>query len=194
MINFDKSGGLVPAIIEDAATGQVLMLGYMNEQAYKQTLKSGQVTFYSRSKGRLWVKGEESGNSLTLVEIKEDCDGDALLIRANPSGPTCHTGSYSCFGEEKFSLRTLEKIIERRSAADPYASYTARLIKGGVKAAGEKVTEEAEEAVRAAASETKKRLVEEAADLFYHTMVLMHIKKVSLADVESELKDRRQPR
>jgi phosphoribosyl-ATP pyrophosphohydrolase/phosphoribosyl-AMP cyclohydrolase len=126
-----------------------------------------------------------------LVEIKEDCDNDTLLILADPAGPTCHTGSYSCFGDEDFGLKSLERDIIKRSKTDPKDSYTARLVKGGVKAAGAKVTEEAGEVVQAAESETKQRLIEESADLFYHTLVLMHIKNVSLTDVEAELKTRR---
>jgi len=192
MINFDKSEGLVPAIIQDEASGQVLMLGYMNKAAYEQTKKSGKVTFYSRSKKRLWVKGEESKNFLNLVEIKEDCDSDALLVSVRPEGPVCHTGTYSCFGGEEFGLTGLERDISIRAKASPKESYTARLIKGGVKAAGAKVTEEAEEVVRAADKETKQRVVEESADLFYHTLVLMFIKNVTLTDVESELLSRRQ--
>ncbi|HEX5798154.1 MAG TPA: bifunctional phosphoribosyl-AMP cyclohydrolase/phosphoribosyl-ATP diphosphatase HisIE [Candidatus Saccharimonadales bacterium] len=191
MINFDKSNGLVPAIIQDEASGQVLMLGYMDKPAYAQTKKSGKVTFYSRSKGRLWTKGEESGNFLNLVDIKEDCDSDALLISVRPEGPTCHTGSYSCFGMENFGLKGLERDIAKRAKASPKDSYTARLVKGGVKAAGAKVTEEAEEVVRAAREETEQRVIEESADLFYHSLVLMHIKNVTLAEVEKELSSRR---
>lgn len=191
MINFNKSNGLVPAIIQDSETGQVLMLGYMNEPAYKQTKKSSKVTFYSRSKKRLWVKGEESGNFLNLVRISEDCDSDALLVLVRPEGPVCHTGSYSCFGQEKFGLRGLERDITKRSKTNVGESYTARLVAGGVEAIGAKVTEEAEEAVRAATRESRQRLIEESADLFYHTLVLMNFKKVSLDDVESELQKRR---
>lgn len=191
MINFDKSNGLVPAIVQDSASKQVLMLGYMDDAAYKQTKSSGKVTFYSRSKKRLWVKGEESANFLNVIEIKEDCDNDTLLILARPEGPTCHTGSYSCFGGEEFGLKSLEGSIAKRAKANPKESYTARLAGGGVKAVGAKVTEEAEEVVLAAAKETKQRLIEESADLFYHTLVLMHVKNVTLADVESELAKRR---
>jgi phosphoribosyl-ATP pyrophosphohydrolase/phosphoribosyl-AMP cyclohydrolase len=191
MIDFDKSSGLIPAIVQDASTKQVLMLGYMDRAAYKQTEKSGKVTFYSRSKKRLWVKGEESGNFLNVIEIKNDCDNDALLILARPEGPTCHTGSYSCFGGEEFGLKSLERDIAKRAKADPKESYTASLVRGGVEAAGAKVTEEAEEVVVAADRETKQRFIEESADLFYHTLVLMRIKNVGLDDVESELAKRR---
>ncbi len=191
MINFDKSKGLVPAIIQDVSSKQVLMLGYMNKAALEQTKKTGRVTFYSRSKNRLWTKGEESGNFLEVVSIKEDCDNDTLLITARPHGPACHTGSYSCFGAEEFDIKLLERDIAERAKADPKESYTARLTAGGVKAAGAKVSEEAEEVVRAADKETRQRLIEESADLFYHTLVLMRIKNVSMADVESELKNRR---
>ena len=191
MIDFKKSDGLVPAIIQDAASRQVLMLGYMNEPAYKQTKKSGKVTFYSRSKKRLWVKGEESGNFLNVVDIKEDCDNDALLILARPEGPTCHTGSYSCFGEEEFSLKTLEKDIIKRTGADPKESYTALLASEGIEKINNKITEEAEEVTRAAVSETSRRVVEESADLLYHLLVLLTQKKITLSDVEAELETRR---
>ncbi len=191
MIDFDKSSGLVPAIVQDSKTRQVLMLGYMNEEAYAHTKKTGKVTFYSRSKKRLWVKGEESDNFLNLVEIKEDCDNDALLVSAKPAGPACHTGTYSCFGDEEFSLETLEKIIDSRSEAGEDESYTSRLLKGGVKAINAKISEEAGEVVQAAKSETKQRLTEESADLLYHLLVLMKPKDVTLADIESELSARR---
>lgn len=191
MINFGKSDGLVPAIIQDSVSGQVLMLGYMDDIAYKQTKRSGKVTFYSRSKGRLWVKGEESGNFLNVIDIKEDCDNDTLLIAARPEGPVCHTGSYSCFGEEAFGLKSLERDITKRAGADPKESYTADLVRGGVEMAGAKVTEEAAEVVQAAESETRQRLVEESADLFYHVLVLTYIKEVTLAEIESELARRR---
>ena len=190
MIDFDKSNGLVPAIVQDSKTRQVLMLGYMNKEAYARTKKTGKVTFYSRSKKRLWTKGEESGNFLNLVGIKEDCDHDTLLISAEPAGPTCHTGSYSCFGDEEFSLKTLEKIIESRSGAGENESYTSRLLSAGVEAISAKITEEAEEVIRAATSETKQRLTEESADLLYHLLVLMKLKSITLADVESELSTR----
>lgn len=191
MIDFKKSDGLIPAIIQDSVSKQVLMLGYMDESAYAQTKKTGKVTFYSRSKKRLWVKGEESGNFLNLIEIKEDCDKDTLLILARPEGPTCHTGSYSCFGEEDFALKSLERDIAKRAKADAKESYTASLVKGGVESAGAKVEEEAEEVVRAAREETKQRVIEESADLLYHTLVLMYLKNVTLKDVESELANRR---
>ncbi|HET7673228.1 MAG TPA: bifunctional phosphoribosyl-AMP cyclohydrolase/phosphoribosyl-ATP diphosphatase HisIE [Candidatus Saccharimonadales bacterium] len=190
-IDFDKNGGLVPAIIQDADSRQVLMLGYMNEEALDKTRKSGKVTFYSRSKNRLWVKGEESGNFLNLINIKEDCDKDTLLISAKPEGSVCHTGSHSCFGDEEFNLKTLEKDIEKRADADPKESYTALLISGGVDKISDKIIEEAGEVVQAAEKETKQRLREESADLLYHLIVLLKAKKVSLNDVENELKSRR---
>lgn len=191
MIDFDKSNGLVPAVIQDSLTGQVLMLGYMNQEAFEQTKKSGRVTFYSRSKNRLWVKGEQSGNFLNLVDIKEDCDHDTLLVSVRPEGPVCHTGSFSCFGDEEFNLKTLEKDIEKRADADPKESYTALLISEGVDKINDKVTEEASEVVQAAEKETKQRLREESADLLYHLMVLLKAKKISLNEVENELKSRR---
>lgn len=191
MIDFDKSNGLIPAIVQDDSTKQVLMLGYMNKQALDATKNTGNVTFYSRSKKRLWTKGEESGNFLEVVKISEDCDHDTILIQASPKGPTCHSGSVSCFGDEEFSLKILGKDIIKRANASPKESYTARLVKGGVKATGSKVTEEAEEVVRAAGKETKQRVIEESADLFYHALVLMLIRDVTLDDVETELKSRR---
>jgi len=191
MIDFSKNSGLIPAIIQDSETKQVLMLGYMNKEAFDKTNKEKRVTFYSRNKKRLWTKGEESGNFLKVVEIKRDCDDDTLLILVNPAGPVCHKGSFSCFGAEEFSLKTLETDIVKRPGANPGASYTALLLNNGVDGIGEKIIEEARELVEAGKTETKHRVVEEAADLLYHVLVLLKLKKVKLADIEYELEFRR---
>lgn len=189
----DKSG-LLPAIVQDQKTGQVLMLGYMNEEALRQTQASGFVTFYSRSKNRLWKKGETSGNVLKLVSFSGDCDGDAILIRALPTGPTCHTGQRSCFNSDESSLETIGLLINTirsRSEADSTNSYTKRLLEGGIEAYGAKVLEEAEEVVRAAREEGKQRTVEEAADVLYHLLVLLRGQGIEFEEVAKELRRRR---
>ncbi len=192
-IDWEKDDGLVPAIIQDADTNAVLMLGYMNQESLAKTEETGKVWFYSRSKKRLWMKGEVSKNILNVVDIKIDCDGDALLIKAKPSGPTCHTGSYSCFGEkegvEMFS--DLFAVIEDRKKNSPKGSYTASLFKGGVNAIAAKVEEESLEVIKAAKKETKKRLIEETVDLIYHTFVLLVQKKITLGDIGKEIRKRR---
>ena len=192
-IDWKKGDGLIPAVVQDTDTGAVLMLGYMNRESLAKTVKTGNVWFYSRSKKRLWMKGEVSKNVLSVVEISVDCDGDSLLIKAKPSGPTCHTGDYSCFGEEKnvelFS--DLFSLIEDRKKNAPKNSYTAFLFKGGVSAISQKVEEEALEVIKAAKSETKQRLIEETVDLIYHTFVLLVQKKISLADIGKEMQKRR---
>ncbi len=186
--------GLLPAIVQDANTARVLMLGYMNEEALRRTRETGWVTFYSRSKQRLWKKGESSGNTLRLVSAAADCDGDAILVRAVPAGPTCHTGATSCFAAEELGPETLGELAETirsRSDSGPEASYTKRLLDGGVDAYGAKVLEEAEEVVRAARCEGKTRTVEEAADLLYHLFVLLRGQHIELGDVARELRRRR---
>ena len=192
-IDWEKGEGLVPAIVQDANTNAVLMLGYMNEESLARTMKTKKVWFYSRSKKRLWMKGEVSKNILSVVTISVDCDGDSLLIKAKPSGPTCHTGDYSCFGEkegmEMFS--ELFGVIEDRKKNAPKNSYTAFLFKGGVPAISQKVEEEALEVIQAAKKETKQRLIEEAVDLFYHTFVLLVQKKITLGDIGKEMRKRR---
>ncbi len=179
---------LIPAIIQDDQTNQVLMLAYMDEQARRLTEETGSVYFWSRSRKTLWMKGETSGNVLKVVSIVDDCDSDALLIRVNPSGPTCHTGSVSCFSDS--FLRELECLIADRKEKMPKNSYTTYLFKKGVDKMTEKVEEEAEEVCRAAKSETKKRLTEESADLMYHLLVLLKEKDLSFEDVVEELKGR----
>lgn len=193
-IDWSKGQGLVPAIVQDANTEQVLMLGYMNEESLSKTQKSGLVTFYSRSRKTLWTKGETSGNTLQLVSVTVDCDQDTLLVRAVPTGPTCHEGTTSCFGDNGPQglgfLAQLETLINARKSADPESSYTAKLLKGPLHKAAQKVGEEGVEAALAAIAETDDGLVYESADLIYHLMVLLAAKDVKLADVIKELKTR----
>lgn len=188
-IDWDKGAGLIPAIIQDSTMGIVLMLGYMNRQSLTKTLRTKKIWFYSRSKKRLWMKGETSENVLNLIEVNLDCDGDALLIKALPSGPTCHTGDYSCFKEIKSaqSLIDLFKIIQERKDLMPEGSYTASLFKAGLDKISLKVAEEALEVVHAAQKQTKMRLIEEALDLVYHLFVLLIQKNITLADINNEV-------
>ncbi|HCC86671.1 MAG TPA: bifunctional phosphoribosyl-AMP cyclohydrolase/phosphoribosyl-ATP diphosphatase [Porphyromonadaceae bacterium] len=192
MINFEKSGGLVPVVIQHANTLQVLMLGYMNEEALEKTKSEGRVTFYSRSKQRLWTKGETSGNFLIVDEIQVDCDNDTLLIKAYPQGPTCHTGSTSCFQEEtpKGFLYELEKVIEQRITENPEGSYTAKLFSRGVNKVAQKVGEEAVELVIEAKDDNLDLFQNEAADLLYHFLILLKTKDLKLQDIEAVLKER----
>ena len=193
-IDWSKGQGLVPAIVQDANTEQVLMLGYMNEESLAQTQKSRLVTFYSRSRKTLWTKGETSGNTLKLVSVTADCDQDTLLVRAVPTGPTCHEGTTSCFGDKGPQglgfLAQLETLINARKTADPESSYTAKLLQGPLHKAAQKVGEEGVEAALAAIAETDDGLVYESADLIYHLMVLLAAKDVKLADVIAELQTR----
>ncbi|MFA4830833.1 MAG: bifunctional phosphoribosyl-AMP cyclohydrolase/phosphoribosyl-ATP diphosphatase HisIE, partial [Patescibacteria group bacterium] len=177
----------------DANTNQVLMLGYMNEEAYQKTLAEKRVWFFSRSKNRLWLKGETSKNYFKVMEIKTDCDHDATLIKVKPAGPACHTGNYSCFGEEKNSdvLRELFELIKKRKKQLPQNSYTASLFKAGLNKICAKVEEESGEVINAAKNETKQRLVEETADLLYHLFVLLAKKGVELTKIEAEMKKRK---
>lgn len=193
-VNFNKSGGLVPAIIQHASTLQVLMLGYMNAEALEKTKAEGKVTFFSRSKNRLWTKGEESKNYLLVDEILVDCDNDTLLIKAFPQGPTCHTGSTSCFKEEtsKGFLYELEKVIEERIAGGSENSYTSRLFKQGVNKVAQKVGEEAVELVIESKDDNLDLFTNEAADLLYHFLILLKTKKLKLQDIEEVLKERHQ--
>lgn len=189
-----NSDGLLPAIVQDCDTAQVLMLGYMNAEALEKTLDTKLVTFYSRSKKRLWQKGETSGNALDFVDVKLDCDGDALLVQARPRGPTCHRGIQSCFGNQELSVETiglLVRTISERAASNDKNSYTKQLLDGGIQVLGAKVLEEAEEVVRAATSEGTKRTVEESADLLYHLLVMLKSQKIRLEDIASELRRRR---
>ena len=193
-IDFEKGGGLVPAIVQDADTLQVLMLGYMNAASVTKTNETGLVTFYRRSRDTLWTKGETSGNTLALVSMTIDCDKDTILVKARPTGPTCHEGTVSCFGDEGADgvgfLSYLETLIEGRKSADPESSYTAQLLQGPLRRAAQKVGEEGVETALAAVAETEDKLVSEAADLFYHTLVLLAAKDVKLEAVIAELKGR----
>ncbi|MEE9346982.1 MAG: bifunctional phosphoribosyl-AMP cyclohydrolase/phosphoribosyl-ATP diphosphatase HisIE [Robiginitomaculum sp.] len=193
-VDFEKGGGLVPVIVQNADSLHVLMLGYMNKDALAKTQESGLVTFYSRSRKCLWTKGETSGNTLSLVDMAIDCDNDTLLIMARPKGPTCHTGTISCFGKDGAPglgfLSELETLIKGRKNADPDSSYTASLLQGPLRRMAQKVGEEGVEVALAAVAETPEKLTSEAADLLYHMMVLLAAKDVSLADVIAELRGR----
>jgi phosphoribosyl-ATP pyrophosphohydrolase/phosphoribosyl-AMP cyclohydrolase len=191
-IDFNKSDGLVPVIIQNAKTLQVLMLGYMNEQAFQQTKETGLVTFYSRSKERIWVKGESSGNTLELVDVKLDCDNDTLLVLANPKGPTCHTGATSCFKDEtaKGFIYELEKTINDRIDLNDPKSYTNELYRRGINKVAQKVGEEAVELIIEAKDSNDDLFKNEAADLLYHYLILLKAKNFSFTDIESVLKSR----
>jgi len=184
--NFSKDpGGLLPAIIQDADTRVVLMQGYMNEESYAETIHKGLVTFYSRSKQRLWTKGEESGNVLKVVSIHLDCDADSILIKVHPQGPTCHTGESTCWNEdnEGYFLQELERVIQSRVNAAPDSSYTAQLLAKGINKVAQKVGEEAVELVIESKDNNKELFLNEAADLMYHYLVLLTAKGYSLEDV-----------
>jgi phosphoribosyl-ATP pyrophosphohydrolase/phosphoribosyl-AMP cyclohydrolase len=192
-IDWQKSGGLVPAIVQDATTGRALMLGYMSRDAYEHTLALGEAVFFSRSRQALWRKGETSGNTLKVVEIRCDCDGDTLLVRAEPNGPTCHRGIVSCFGEELPAtlLDELEGVIDGRLAQRPEDSYVAKLAAAGVARAAQKVGEEGVETALAAVTRDDDGLAEEAADLVFHLLVLLRIRGLHLEDLLAKLADRR---
>src|SRR5690606_3858302 len=203
-IDFDKNiGGLVPAIVQDATTKNVLMLGYMNQEAYDKTLDTGKVTFFSRTKNRLWTKGEESGNFLNLVDIKLDCDQDTLLVKVNPVGPTCHKGTDTCWGEENTGsfgfLTELEKIIGNRKAQaegivsipeGSKPSYVSSLFKEGINKVAQKVGEEAVEVVIEAMDHNDTQFKEESADLLLHYLILLRAKGFGLADIVKVLRER----
>ena len=193
-INFDKLDGLIPAIVQHYRTNQVLMLGFMNSEAYEQTLESGKVCFFSRTKARLWTKGETSGNFLEVKSIEIDCDKDTLLILADPKGPTCHLGTDSCFGDNNNCnfLPELEKIIVSRKSSPPESSYTAKLMSEGVDRIAKKVGEEASEVVIEAIKGDLELLKEESADLLYHLTVVLAYYDLSLTDVEDVLRKRHQ--
>lgn len=207
MIDFEKMGGLVPAIIQDADTRQVLMLGFMNEEAYQKTQTTGHVTFWSRTRNCLWTKGETSGHFLNLVDMKVDCDNDTLLVRVHPVGPTCHTGTDTCWGEEnKMSegrnqnedspllfLSELQDFIDKRKQEMPEGSYTTSLFNKGINKIAQKVGEEALETVIEATNGTNDHLVYEASDLFYHLIVLLTEKGLRIEDVAEELHRRHDP-
>lgn len=196
-IDWKKCGGLVPAIVQDAATQQVLMLGYMNEAALARTLRSRKVTFFSRTKNRLWTKGESSGHFLRLAGLEVDCDRDTLLIRATPDGPTCHRGTTSCFGQDGATgagfLAHLDRVVAGRLKSKDTSSYTARLAAEGVARVAQKVGEEGVETALAAMSADDDDFAGEAADLLYHLIVLLRVRKLGLADAISVLERRHQP-
>jgi phosphoribosyl-ATP pyrophosphohydrolase/phosphoribosyl-AMP cyclohydrolase len=191
-IDFQKNNGLVPVIIQDNATLQVLMLGYMNEEAFGKTQQEKRVTFFSRSKNRLWTKGETSGNFLIVNDIQIDCDNDTILIKATPQGPTCHTGSTSCFNEvtAKGFLYELQNTISERIDSDDENSYTNKLYKRGINKVAQKVGEEAVELVIEAKDNNDELFKNEAADLLYHFLILLKAKGMNLEDVEVALKIR----
>lgn len=197
-LDFDKTGGLVPAVIQDELTSQVLMLGYMNQEALDKTRQEGVVTFFSRSKNRLWTKGETSGNTLEVTSITRDCDNDALLIKVKPNGPTCHTGMTSCFGEEDASNRAyairfianLEEVIQQRKTNPTEGSYTNFLFEKGVNKIAQKVGEEAVETVIDAVAGKFDTMKGEAADLLYHLLVLLSATGMELKDVVKVLEER----
>lgn len=192
--DFNKMDGLVPAIIQDSYTQKVLMLGFMNKEAYEKTLTTGKVTFYSRTKQRLWTKGETSGNFLEVVSIKSDCDNDTLLIQAHPTGPVCHTGTDTCWGEKNeqdiMFLKELQDFIDKRHEEMPEKSYTTSLFKSGVNKMAQKVGEEAVETIIEACNGTDERLIYEGADLLYHLIVLLTSKGYRIEDLARELKER----
>jgi|SRR5690606_5188114 len=191
-IDFAKNDGLVPCVVQDAGTGRVLMLGYMNEEALQKTQADKRVTFYSRSKGRLWTKGETSGNFLTCVEILNDCDNDTLLIKAIPAGPVCHTGADTCFNEDnqQFSLGRLERLIQERKATPSEGSYTNKLFEAGINKIAQKVGEEAVELIIESKDDDRDLFLGEAADLIYHYLVLLSAKGFTLEDVIQILRKR----
>ncbi len=204
-IDFEKGGGLVPAIIQDATTDKVLMLGYMNQEAYEKTVETGLVTFWSRSRMRLWTKGESSGNTLTVKKILNDCDKDTLLIKAIPAGPVCHTGTDTCWGENNphdaaddknnalLFLSTLQDFIEVRHKEMPEGSYTTSLFKEGLNRMAQKVGEEALELVIEATNGTNDRLIYEGSDMLYHLIVLLTSKGLRIEDLAAELRERHNP-
>ncbi|WP_318476924.1 bifunctional phosphoribosyl-AMP cyclohydrolase/phosphoribosyl-ATP diphosphatase HisIE [Photobacterium leiognathi] len=197
-INWEKVAGLIPAIVQDNASGQVLMLGYMNEDALQKTLDTKQVTFWSRTKERLWTKGETSGNVLQLKSIQLDCDQDTLLVQVDPIGPTCHLNTTTCFDSDESDaqppslvfIHQLEQLLASRKGADPESSYTASLYARGTKRISQKVGEEGVEVALAATSGDKAELVCESADLIYHLLVLLQDQGLSLSDVTNKLQER----
>lgn len=188
--NFSKlADSLLPVIVQDAVTLKVLMLGYMNREAFDRTVETGHITFWSRTRGQLWTKGETSGHYLELVQMYPDCDSDALLVKANPIGPTCHRGTTSCFDtpDSEGFIRRLEQIVAKRKLDMPENSYTTKLFIKGVKAISKKVGEEASEAIIEAVDGNSSRFIYEAGDLIFHLLVLCRQMGVSLSDIESEL-------
>lgn len=197
-IDFEKMGGLVPAIIQDATTRKVLMLGFMNEEAYQKTIETKHVTFWSRTRNTLWTKGETSGNFLNLVDIKVDCDNDTLLVQAHPDGPTCHKGTDTCWGEQNeqnplLFLTELQDFINKRKQEMPEGSYTTKLFTEGINKIAQKVGEEALETVIEATNGSNDHLVYEASDLLYHLLVMLADKGLRIEDVAAELQKRHDP-
>ena len=197
-IDFDKMGGLVPAIIQDAVTKNVLMLGFMNEEAYQRTIDTKKVTFWSSTRNCLWTKGETSGNYLNLVDIRLDCDNDTLLVKVHPQGPTCHLGTDTCWGEDNslnpiLFLSELQNFIDKRHQEMPENSYTTSLFKKGINKMAQKVGEEATETIIEATNGTNEQLVYESSDLLYHLIVMLTAKGLSIEDVASELIKRHDP-
>ncbi len=195
-LNFEKlSGNILPAVIQDNSTAKVLMLGFMNREAYEKTLETGKVTFFSRTKNRLWTKGEESGNFLNVVSIQADCDQDTLLIKVNPVGPVCHTGDDTCWGETNqkddfLFIKELQDFIDKRKKEMPKGSYTTSLFESGSAKIAQKVGEEAVETVIEALTNNDERLLYEASDLMYHLIVLLTHKGYRIEDIARELKKR----
>lgn len=193
-LDFNKLNGLVPAIVQDAKTNTVLMLGFMNQEAYEKTIATKLVTFYSRTKNRLWTKGEESGNFLDVVEILSDCDDDTLLIKTNPRGPVCHKGTKTCFDDKNYTptlfLDYLQDLIYQRKAAMPEGSYTTKLFNKGINKIAQKVGEEAVELVIEAKDNNDDLFLNEAADLMFHLLVLLAAKNHKLTDVVGVLQER----
>jgi phosphoribosyl-ATP pyrophosphohydrolase/phosphoribosyl-AMP cyclohydrolase len=190
---WEKMDGLLPAVVQDSATGQVLMLGYMSREALGATLEKGRAVFHSRSKGRLWEKGETSGNSLAVREVRADCDGDALLVKAEPAGPACHLGTASCFADDACGpgfLGELSRIVAGRAGGDPATSYTARLLEEGPARIAQKVGEEGVELALAAVGRDRQGCIEEAADLLYHVTVLMEARGFGWDEVAAALRKR----
>ena len=197
-IDFDKLGGLVPAIVQDARTKNVLMLGFMNREAYDKTVATGKVTFWSRTRNCLWTKGETSGNYLNLVEVRNDCDKDTLLVKAIHDGPTCHTGTDTCWGEDNSAnpllfLTELQDFIEKRHEEMPEGSYTTSLFRKGINRIAQKVGEEALETVIEATNGSNDKMVYEASDLLYHLIVMLTEKGLRIEDVAGELQKRHDP-
>jgi phosphoribosyl-ATP pyrophosphohydrolase/phosphoribosyl-AMP cyclohydrolase len=196
-VDFDKAGGLVPAIVQDADSGAVLMLAYMNREALDETLKRRRAVFYSRSKQRLWEKGETTGHTLELVEVAVDCDNDTLLVTARPRGPACHNGTLTCFGDAPRAAATaigflakLEGIVAQRAAGNSEASYTARLLEKGIAKVAQKVGEEGVEVALAGVAESDDKVLEECADLMFHLLVLLRGRGLSLKQVVDTLESR----
>ena len=200
-IDFAKGNGLVPAIVQDADTGAVLMMAYMNREALDQTLARGRAVFFSRSKQRLWEKGETTGHTLDVVNVVADCDQDTLLVSVRPRGPACHNGTLTCFGDEPRTavtpiafLAKLESVIAQRATEKPEASYTARLLDKGVNRVAQKVGEEGVELALAGAAQGEDKVIEESADLLFHMLVLLRARGVPLSQVVRQLESRHQPR